>query len=429
MLSERTPSNANGTDTRRTGSTGYLRGMAAADFPTMHDAPLTKARQRAYECSRPAATVDLPLAQANGTVLAAPLTALNDLPAFDSSSMDGWAVAGAEPWLVTQLVLAGHVGSAIEPGQAAEVATGAQLPYGTEAVVRREHGQLRAGRLERRSNTPLLGPGRDIRRRAEEARRGEDLLPIGTVVTAPVLGLAAAAGADSLTVVPAPVVDVFVMGDELLTSGTARNGRVRDSLSLQAPWWVRALGANAGLVLPVPDTESAAVAALAASDADIIVTTGGTAHGPVDQLHSTLSALHAELAIDRVAVRPGHPTLLAVLSSGQPVLGLPGNPLAAVVCLVSLGLPLVAGARGLPFPARSTASLRRPVSAPNGVTRLLPSVLQGDGSVLPLAQHGPAMLSGLARADTIAVIPPGGAPADSSIEVFFLPWDQHPKLA
>src|SRR5262245_42856631 len=154
-----------------------------------------------------------------GCVLAGDLVARNDLPAFDSSSMDGWAVAGVGPWRVSQRVLAGQAPQKLNQGEAAEIATGAQLPEGTLGVLRREHGRTSGGVLSATSEIEVAD--KDIRRRAEEASAGEVLLRSGTVVTPVTLGLAAAAGSDTLEVYALPTVDVLIMGDELLLEGTS----------------------------------------------------------------------------------------------------------------------------------------------------------------------------------------------------------------
>ncbi|MGW5777977.1 molybdopterin molybdotransferase MoeA [Streptomyces sp. NPDC003863] len=404
----------------------------------------------------PAVTRDLP--DGLGHALAAPLRALTDLPPFDTSAMDGWAVSGPGPWrLRGDGVLAGEEPEPLGPGTAVRIATGAPVPAGASAVLRWEHGEVEegAGLLLDRSCDPGSGPGgdpgrgpdggpgrrpgtrpgprpgpgalgRDIRPRGQECRAGDVLLPAGTTVTARVLGLAAAAGYDRLEVHRRPVVELLVLGDELLESGVPRHGRVRDALGpLLAPW-LRGCGAEV-TGRRVPDDLALLRAAVRDSTADVVVTTGSTAAGPVDFLHEVLAETGARLLVDSVAARPGHPMLLAELppvADGRPrhLVGLPGNPLAAVAGTVTLAVPLLRRLGGHPDPEqpRTVAAAALPWHPRD--TRLLP-VRRTDRGAEPLPFDGPAMLRGLACADGLAVVPPGGVDAGATVEVLDLPPD------
>ncbi|WP_395573117.1 molybdopterin molybdotransferase MoeA [Streptomyces sp. BK79] len=367
------------------------------------------------------APVSVPLDAALGLTLAAPLTALTDLPSFDTSAMDGWAVAGPGPWAVRdEGVLAGHAQPApLTDGEAVRIATGARIPPDTTAVLRSEHG--RTDERDRLHPTREVVHGQDIRPRGQECRGGDQLLPVGTLATPPVLGLAAAAGYDTLTVVPRPRVDVLVLGDELLTEGLPHDGLIRDALGPMLPPWLRALGADVRAVRRVGDDADALHRAVTASDADLIVTTGGTAAGPVDHVHPILGRTGAELLVDGVKVRPGHPMLLARLRDDQHLVGLPGNPLAAVSGLFTLAEPFLRILAARPAPEPYTLPLRDAVHGHPYDTRLVPVVLRGDGAV-PLHYNGPAMLRGIAAADALAVVPPGGARSGQEAELLDLPW-------
>jgi molybdopterin molybdotransferase len=365
--------------------------------------------------------VAVPLDAALGLVLAAPLTALTDLPSFDTSAMDGWAVAGPGPWRVREEgVLAGH-GDAVrlEDGEAVRIATGARIPLDTTAVLRSEHG--RADDKGRLHPTREVAHGQDIRPRAQECRSGDQLLPVGTLVTPAVLGLAAAAGYDSLTAVPRPRAEVLVLGDELLTEGLPHDGLIRDALGPMLPPWLRALGAEIVAVRRFGDDAEALHRAIADSDADLVVTTGGTASGPVDHVHPTLRRLGAELLVNGVQVRPGHPMLLARIKENQHLVGLPGNPLAAVSGLLTLAEPLLRTLAARPAPEPYALPLRDAVHGHPYDTRLVPVTLSADHAV-PLHYNGPAMLRGIAAADALAVVPPGGARKGQEAELLDLPW-------
>ncbi|MEV7433485.1 molybdopterin molybdotransferase MoeA [Streptomyces griseoviridis] len=388
--------------------------------------PWPEARARAARAARAGAgrgsgLVSVPLADALGLTLAAPLAALTDLPSFDTSAMDGWAVAGPGPWDVRdEGLLAGHAEPPrLTDGEAVRIATGARIPQDTTAVLRAEHGRGDdKGRLFAARD---LQHGQDIRPRGQECRSGDHLLPPGSLVTPAVLGLAAAAGYDTLTVVPRPRVDVLVLGDELLTSGLPHDGLIRDALGPLLPPWLRALGADVVAVRRLGDDAKALLKAVKGSRADVIVTTGGTAAGPVDHVHPTLERVGAELLVDSVKVRPGHPMLLARVTENQHLVGLPGNPLAAVSGLLTLAEPLLRALAARPAPEPYTVALQEPAHGHPHDTRLVPVLLRGDSAV-PLHYTGPAMLRGIAAADGLVVVPPGGARAGQELELLDLPW-------
>lgn len=400
--------------------------------------PLTTDWEKARAAAR--AVPSLPpvardLADARGHALAEPLTALTDLPPFDTSAMDGWAVAGPGPWrLEGGGVLAGGQPDPLRPGTAVAIATGARLPEGADAVLRSEDGEADAGRglLLDRSPSPGppapgrdVAPGRDIRPRGQECRAEDPLLPAGTSVTPAVLGLAAAAGYDRLTVHRRPRVDLLVLGDELLTTGLPRDGRIRDALGPLLPSWLRGQGADVVGRPLLPDGFGPLYEAVRDSTADVVVTTGSTAAGPVDFLHDALRAVGARLLVDSVAVRPGHPMLLAELppgADGRPrhLVGLPGNPLAAVAGAVTLAVPLLRGLGGHVDAGPPDAVCAAALPGHPRDTRLLP-VRRTGRAVAPLPFDGPAMLRGLALADGLAVVPPGGAEAGAVVEILDVP--------
>ncbi|MFF8291566.1 molybdopterin molybdotransferase MoeA [Streptomyces sp. NPDC016309] len=396
--------------------------------------------------ARPAPTRRVALGQALGGVLAQPLAALTDLPSFDTSAMDGWAVAGPGPWRVREgdSVLAGHApASPLPDGEAVRIATGARVPPGATAVVRSEHSRTdTAGQLHARREATH---GQDIRPRGQECRSGDQLLPAGTTVTPAVVGLAAAAGYDDLLTVERPRVDVLVLGDELLTTGLPHDGLIRDALGPMLAPWLTALGADVGVTRRVGDDADDLHAAVTGSTADVVITTGGTAAGPVDHVHPVLRKAGAELLVDGVKVRPGHPMLLARLTPARYLVGLPGNPLAAVSGLLTLAEPLLRtlAGRGAPTPYR--AVVRDAVHGHPHDTRLVPvrhapasapghgrTDAPGHGTgrpggpaaaqVVPLHYNGPAMLRGIAAADGLAVVPPGGARAGDPLDILALPW-------
>ncbi|MFI6277498.1 molybdopterin molybdotransferase MoeA [Streptomyces sp. NPDC050988] len=408
---QHTAGTADGTSRSRTAEHGHHRAT-----------PWPEARALAGRAPRPPdAPVSVSLDAALGLVLAAPLTALTDLPSFDTSAMDGWAVAGPGPWDVrAEGVLAGHAEpERLTDGEAVRIATGARIPQDVTAVIRSEHG--RTDEKERLHATREVVPGQDIRPRGQECRSGDPLLQRGTVITPAVLGLAAAAGYDTVSTLPRPRAEVLVLGDELLTEGLPHDGLIRDALGPMLPSWLRALGADVIAVRRLGDDAEALRKALKNSDADLVVTTGGTAAGPVDHVHPTLRRIGAELLVDGVKVRPGHPMLLARTKENQHLVGLPGNPLAAVSGLLTLAEPLLRTLAGRAAPETYTLPLKETVHGHPYDTRLIPVVLREDRAV-PLHYNGPAMLRGIAVADALAVVPPGGARPGQELEILDLPW-------
>jgi molybdopterin molybdotransferase len=252
-------------------------------------------------------------------------------------------------------------------------------------------------------------------------------MPAGAAITPALLGLAAACGYDDLAVRPAPRASVLVFGDELLSAGLPGAGRIRDALGPQLPGWLRRLGASvdgpaAGLGVDTLEAHVAAIATALDQGADLVCTTGGTMRGPVDHLHPALAELAGEYVVNTVAVRPGFPMVLAALPApGRRtglVVGLPGNPQSAVIALVTLVAPVLAGWAGRPAPDLSRLPrVRLGGSVPGRDDHTHLALVRRDpasGRVHLLPHAGSAMLRGLAGAIGFAVIAPGttGAAGD-----------------
>jgi molybdopterin molybdotransferase len=397
--------------------------VSADDLPVDWD----RARTLAYEAGRAAARPPevISLADADGRTLAEPLRALTDLPAFPTSSIDGWAVRGPQPWRVVGRVLAGGVAAPLErDGTCVEIATGAMVPAGAGALIRVEESTRDADGLV--SGVPRELP--EWRLPGEEAHKDEELLPTGSAIDPAVIGVAATCGYEALTVHAVPRAAVLVFGDELLTAGAPGAGRVRDSLGPQVPGWLRRYGATVGpAVGPVRDTLEAHVQAVRGvpAEADLVCTTGGTMHGPVDHLHPTLAELGAEYVVNTVAVRPGFPMLLARVTGADGrtrfLAGLPGNPQSAVIALITLVAPLLAGLQGRALPPLPRVTVSTPVPGRGSFTHLaLARLDHGGRSAIPVGHVGSAMLRGLSNAHGFVVVRPGAAAAAGD-DVPFLP--------
>jgi molybdopterin molybdotransferase len=298
------------------------------------------------------------------------------------------------------------------------------VPDGADCVLPVERSVRDARGVRPSDPATVLAPGTNIRRVGEEAARGDVLLPASNVVTAPVLGLAAAAGHNTLLVIPRASVDVFVLGDELTASGPPTRGRTRDALGPQLPAWLSAFGATPPLVTRLPDSLSDLSIALATSVADLVITTGGTSVGPRDFVRAAVAQVGGQVLVEGVHVKPGHPMLMAELPGGRWLIGLPGNPLAACAALLTLVGPLLDTLHGLgPVPTMSATLATAEPGRPGDGHRLLPVRRTDDGVASLLPSCGSAMLRGLAQATGLVVVPPPGAAAADEVEYLPLPWD------
>lgn len=270
-----------------------------------------------------------PAADTAGTVLAAPLVAATGFPPFDASAMDGYAVAGPSPWtLVDAPRAAGHTDTPpLPPGHASAIATGAALPPGADRVLRHEETRLDGDVLTETS------VGRDDTRRTGSAwPAGTELAPTGLAVDAAIRSVARAAGLDELTVRGPLRARLHTSGDEIVPGSGAELpwGTLPDTAS--GP--VGDLLAHCGLTVSdgghLADRPSVFGEAVAARDVDLTVIIGATGHGVADHLRAALTGIGARILVDGIALRPGGSLIVAHTPGDTIVVGLGGNPLAAV---------------------------------------------------------------------------------------------------
>lgn len=380
--------------------------------------PWAKAHHVASTCARPLPDTFARLDEAAGSILAQPILTLSADPAVDSAAMNGYAVCGAGPWLLTDE-------PTLRPGHAMRMRTGDPLPQHTDAVLAMEgsiseqhgDGTLSVIALDELTQLPderaRPGLGSGIIREAEVAPSGALLVPAGRIVTPPILAIAAAAGHDGIVIVRPPVVGVIVLGTSLLSQGQSRGGRVRDALSNTVPSFVAACGGRGNPAVRAPDTAELLLHEIDDAAVDVIITTGSTAPGPDNHVRQVLRDLGAHWLIDGVAVTPGAQMLLAKLPDGRFLVGLPGEPQSALAGLVTLVAPLIAALRGAPaVRGYPTAVLFADAPAAEFAddTRLAPirlELLEAAQVAYPLADTGPAGLAGWAQADAVAIVPPG----------------------
>ncbi|MFD0271836.1 molybdopterin-binding protein [Streptomyces sp. NPDC127106] len=393
---------------------------AAHSCASSRAVPWAHARVLAHGApSRPLPARAVPLRDAAGLTLAEDLCALHLLPSFDTAALDGHAVAGSGPWHVRGMVRAGAAWEGVlGAGECVAISTGAPVPAGARAVLPLESAQP-AG--DGRVAGPDLPPGRHIRRTGEDAPAGAPLAPAGSRIGPALLGLAASCGHDTLVVRPRPRVGVLITGDELEHAGRPGPGRVRDALGPLLPALVASLGGETGLTRHVADRPAGqlAEAVRGMRDVDVVVVTGSTSVGATDQLRRLLAGAGARMVVDTVACRPGHPMLLAGLDTGRWVVGLPGNPYAALAAAHTLLGPLLGGLSGRTLEPLPQVPVRGPVRPAPGLTRLVPVVWDGDGAGITDG-HGAAFLQGAAVADALAAVPPDWT-AGSPVPLLLMP--------
>jgi len=386
-----------------------------------------QARELAHNAATISEVIQVPLPQAGGMVLAQDIHALGDMPPFAASRIDGWAVSGPGPWQRVGDALAGHeFVTKLNSGECVHTATGAVMPEGATAALKDEESRLEdafvyaiegaAGLLDQEGALPYF---HDVRPSGYEAKLGEVLIPSGTKLKPAIIGVAAGAGHDVLPVFKKIVVDVLIFGDELLLAGPSRDGKVRDSLGPQLPLWIDELGAQLNAVTHVADTLADHMAAISNSSADLIITTGGTASGPVDHLHNAIVDVGGEFLIDAVLVRPGYHQLMARIGE-QILIGLPGNPQSAVIGLLTLAVPLISGANAKPLAKLELRTIASDMNGPHREARLV-LCTQEAGVIKPIEYLDSSMLRGFVSATGYAVLPPGGAKSGEQIQWITLP--------
>ena len=405
--------------------------------------PWSEARHIAFGSASPLPPVAVPLAEAIGRTLSRNVTALQDLPHYASSAMDGWAVNGPGPWL---LAGSGHHTSLPRGGDrflpassASVIATGGLVPHGADAVLRKESGlvardtngnQVLGLHPDAKAGEPRSG--QHIRPAGQEAQSGDVLIPAGTVLNPVQVALAAAAGHDTVQVSARPAVAVVLTGAEVVTQGIPAPGQVRDTFGPQLGNVVSLLGGVAGAPQRIGDSFGSWLDALdspripPAAHADVIITTGGTGKSGTDHFRAAIDALGGQLLVDGIAMRPGHPAVLAGLPDGRFVVGLPGNPLAALISLLTIGAPLLASLGGAQLPPLQLVMSGCDLEGDPGRTRLVPCRFL-SGLAFPVQHTGPGMMRGLAWAEAVMAVPPQGVDSGGPVTVLPLPWTASPE--
>jgi molybdopterin molybdotransferase len=377
---------------------------------------------RCVRAVRPLDPIELELLQAQDCVLAEDVVSPLDLPGFDNSAMDGYAVlagdvaaASAEAPVRLPVVADVPAGSTervrLAAGQAARIMTGAPLPTGAEGVVPVE---LSDGGVDRVTLSAPARPGEHVRRAGTDVRRGDTVLNAGTVLGPAQLALLAAVGRDRVVVHAPPRVVVLSTGSELVDPGTVPGfGQVVDSNGVMLAAAVVDAGARPHRVGVVRDEPKAFLAALEEqlSRADLVITTGGVSAGAYDTVKEVLSTL-GTVWFGKVAMQPGMPQGFGTVGpDATPIFTLPGNPVSAFVSFEMFVRPVIrrlAGHQAL-FRRSQTAVALDSWTAPEGKLQLARGELgraeDGRRVVRLTGQQGSHVLGGLARAGALVVVP------------------------
>ena len=380
-------------------------------------------------------TETVPLAAALGRVLAVPVTSADDVPGFDNSAMDGYALRSADvtdaaPGTAVSLRLvgesrAGHpYGTPLQAGEAVGISTGAMVPPGADAVLRVEDAAQDGAHL---LVSEPLPPGKEIRRAGEDIRAGDTVLSAGTRVGPAELGVAAATGIGEIACTVSPRVSVVVTGDELIAPPAPLGpGQIRNTNGFAVPAQAIEAGAGVQQVDTVGDDYRATVTTLErALDADIAVVTGGVSVGPHDHVKPAFAELGVEQVFWGVALRPGKPTYFGTRGETL-VFGLPGNPVSAMVTFHLFVRPAIARLLGTsPRERRVTAFFDAAYSKRPGRAHVVRCALEAhdDGwHVRPTKDQGSHVLTSMLGAEALAYldVDRGGVAAGEQVEIDIL---------
>ncbi len=371
------------------------------------------------------------LADAQGRVLAEDLAATLTQPPFDASSMDGYAVRSADVTffpatldVVGQSAAGARFTGTLEPGQAVRIFTGAPVPGGADTIVIQEDTEERGTSVIVKAGTP----GKHIRPRGQDFKQGEVLLRQGTTLGPRALMLAASMNHAELPVRRKPQVAILATGDEVMPPGSDLGpDQIVSSAGSGIAAVVAAHGGDAvALGIARDDPESIATLAGTGAGADILVTIGGASVGERDLVASALARVGLKLDFAKVAMRPGKPVLFGRLGT-QRVVGLPGNPVSALVCTYVFLAPMLRAMLGVhgdghPVP-EAVLGADLPANGERQHYLRAVSTWREDGTrvVRPLPSQDSSLVAALAKADCLIVQAPNAPAAPQGARVKILP--------
>ena len=395
--------------------------------------PVEEALARILKDVKPVAAEAVPLAEAPGRVLAEPLKTRRDQPPFAASAMDGYAVRTAD---VAQapvrlktigMAAAGHAFTgSVKEGQAVRIFTGAPLPRGADTVVIQENATAETGFVTINQTARLA---QNVRNRGLDFKAGETLLSPGICLNARDIGLAAAMNCATVRVRRKPLVAVIATGDELVLPGQRpRADQIFSSNSHALAAMAEHFGAkvlNLGIVADSLKATERAIAKAAA--ADILVTSGGASVGDHDFVQEALKRSGVRLDFWKIAMRPGKPFMYG-RRGRQRVMGLPGNPVSALVCARLFLKPLLDTLLGLagqrePVMARLGAPMKANDSRQDYIRATLRHAPDGARIASPYALQDSSMQRTLRESHCLIVRPPQAPAATEGEPVSILPLD------
>lgn len=377
-------------------------------------------------------TEEVNLVEALGRVAAASVGALLLSPPFDVSAMDGYAVRTADVLSAnTVLRLRGASKAGIleiprlEPGSCMRIFTGAPIPVGADSVIIQEDARVQGDDID---FTAAAVAGQYVRKAGLNFKPGHEIIPRGRVVTARDIGLLAAGGHASIVVHKRPRIAVLSTGDELAADMSAMSqGRILDA---NRPGLMAAIQTMGGVPVDLGiagDSDAAIIDALQKLDADMLVITGGASVGDHDRVRPALQALGFTFDFWTIRMRPGKPLMFGELG-GMPVLGMPGNPVSALVCslLFLKSAVAVMTGRKSDVPELENARLSAPIGRTGGRDEYLRAVLkmeEGSPFVTAFDQQDSSMLALMAQSNCLVVRAAGSPEAQEGETVKIIRFD------
>lgn len=374
----------------------------------------------------------VPLYEASGRVLAADVTAPIPTPPFDRSPYDGYAFRGADtrgatrehPAIlkITEELPAGKAPTMeITAGFAAKILTGAPLPKGADATVKYEITEFTDSEV--RIFEPIA-PNTDVVRAGDDIKVGTLIAPRGTVVSAPLAGVLAGQGIAAVNVYKKPVIAIINTGTELLEVGTPlRPAMIYNSNVYTLSGYLQELGAatrNAGVVEDDPDAIAGKIGA-ALQNADMVITTGGASVGDYDWAVGSAQRLGADVLFWKINMKPGG-AIMAAVRDGKVILGLSGNPGAAILGLLRIALPYISKLCGRTdlYPTVVEVLLKEPLTKPSPKLRLIRGRLEIQGGAAYFEENegqGNGAVSSLVGCDLLGEIPAGSPPLPAGTKI------------
>lgn len=400
-------------------------GLMGAPLPGFPEAAALVSQYASKLLLRFHATERIALDSCPGRILAQAVFADRDMPAFPRSTRDGFACRAGEASAHKWLRVAGSIRAGDPPAgplpvaSAWEIMTGAAVPEGADAVAMLEHVEHDAAKI-RLARDRTLSADENIVPAAAEARTGDRLIPSGALLAASQIAAAATCGYASLEVFTRPRVAILTTGDELVpVAASPEPGQIRNSNAPMLASLVSQAGGEPWVLPAAQDNADSIRAALTtATEANLLLISGGVSAGKFDLVEPALAALGAHFHFTGVRIQPGKPLVFGELprSAGAlPFFGLPGNPISSAATFLLFAAPVLralAGARAF-GPFFSAASVSRDVKGKPGLTRFVPAFTSCDcvGSSLPevspVKWQGSGDLAAFARANCFVVVPEG----------------------